>query len=130
MVLSLSRVPLRARIRIAVIGLALFASVAWVTTRIAGAPAGERRFDDVIGDHAAKMLEDGRRTFRFDTFGDEAFWGDALHLHRTPFGRRLPSGTRRHLPPRVVSGDGGTFPTREWEACAFSRAGGRGVSVA
>ena len=76
------RVPLRARIRLAAIGVALLASVAWVTTRIAGAPAGDRRFDDVIGDHAAKMLEDGRQTFRFDTFGDEAFWGDALHLHQ------------------------------------------------
>ena len=24
----------------------------------------------------------GRNTFRFDTFGDEAFWGDALKLHQ------------------------------------------------
>jgi len=27
------------------------------------------------------MIDEGRRTFRFDTFGDEAFWGDTLHLH-------------------------------------------------
>ena len=27
------------------------------------------------------MLDEGRRTFRFDTFGDEAFWGDVLRLH-------------------------------------------------
>ena len=27
------------------------------------------------------MMEDGRQTFRFDTIGDEAFWGDALQLH-------------------------------------------------
>jgi mono/diheme cytochrome c family protein len=27
------------------------------------------------------VLVDGRRTFRFDTFGDETFWGDALKLH-------------------------------------------------
>lgn len=86
--LPLVPVPLRARIRIAVIGVALLASVAWVTTRIAGAPAAEQRFDDVIGDHAAKMLEDGRQTFRFDTFGDEAFWGDALHLHQAIAGER------------------------------------------
>jgi hypothetical protein len=26
--------------------------------------------------------EEGRRTFRFDTFGDEAFWGDTLKLHQ------------------------------------------------
>jgi hypothetical protein len=29
----------------------------------------------------AQRIEAGRRTFRFDTFGDEAFWGGALHLH-------------------------------------------------
>ncbi|MGH2608845.1 MAG: hypothetical protein ACRDHF_07100 [Tepidiformaceae bacterium] len=80
--------PLRARIGIAVTGIALLASVAWVTTRIAGAPLVEPRFDDVIGDHAAKMLEDGRQTFRFDTFGDEAFWGDALQLHKAIAGER------------------------------------------
>jgi hypothetical protein len=27
------------------------------------------------------QLGEGRRTFRFDTFGDEAFWGGVLHLH-------------------------------------------------
>jgi hypothetical protein len=30
----------------------------------------------------------GRRVFRFDTFGDEAFWGGALQLHRAIAGRR------------------------------------------
>jgi hypothetical protein len=28
------------------------------------------------------MIEQGRQIFRFDTFGDEAFWGDALQLHK------------------------------------------------
>jgi mono/diheme cytochrome c family protein len=27
-------------------------------------------------------LNSGRQIFRFDTFGDESFWGDALHLHQ------------------------------------------------
>jgi len=27
------------------------------------------------------MLAEGRNTFRFDTFGDESFWGDTLKLH-------------------------------------------------
>jgi hypothetical protein len=26
-------------------------------------------------------LEEGKRIFRYDTFGDEAFWGDTLRLH-------------------------------------------------
>jgi cytochrome c5 len=32
--------------------------------------------------NAQQMLEEGKQTFRFDTFGDEAFWSDALQLHR------------------------------------------------
>ena len=34
------------------------------------------------------MFLQGRRTFRFDTFGDEAFWGNALQLHRAIAGAR------------------------------------------
>src|SRR3954470_601746 len=30
-----------------------------------------------------QMIEEGRHTFRFDTFGDEAFWGGQLKLHET-----------------------------------------------
>lgn len=30
---------------------------------------------------ALRMVEQGRDTFRYDTFGDEAFWGDTLRLH-------------------------------------------------
>src|SRR3954466_4931301 len=37
--------------------------------------------DDVIAT-AAQSITNGRATFRFDTFGDEAFWGDALKLHQ------------------------------------------------
>lgn len=29
-----------------------------------------------------KLIEKGRQIFRFDTFGDEAFWGDQLQLHQ------------------------------------------------
>ena len=32
--------------------------------------------------NAALNLEDGRNIFRYDTYGDEAFWGDALQLHQ------------------------------------------------
>ena len=30
---------------------------------------------------ATRMIEEGRETFRYDTFGDEAFWGDTIRLH-------------------------------------------------
>ena len=38
-------------------------------------------FDVEITANAKKMISQGRRIFRFDTFGDEVFWGDTLRLH-------------------------------------------------
>ena len=38
--------------------------------------------NDVALANARRMIEEGRQTFRFDTFGDEAFWGDTLQLHQ------------------------------------------------
>ncbi len=38
---------------------------------------------DPIVNNATQMVSQGRDIFRFDTFGDEQFWGDALHLHQT-----------------------------------------------
>ncbi len=34
-------------------------------------------------------MNEGRETFRHDTFGDEAFWGDALKLHQAVQGERF-----------------------------------------
>ena len=39
-------------------------------------------FDLQIRQNALRMLREGRDTFRFDTFGDEAFWGGQLQLHQ------------------------------------------------
>jgi hypothetical protein len=38
---------------------------------------------------ALQMIKEGRQTFRFDTFGDEEFWGDALKLHHAIAGKNL-----------------------------------------
>ena len=42
-----------------------------------------------VAEHASTMLVEGQRTFRYDTFGDEAFWGDTLRLHQALAGERL-----------------------------------------
>src|SRR6266540_1225015 len=42
-----------------------------------------KRSDQAIADTALQSIEKGRETFRFDTFGDEAFWGDTLNLDAT-----------------------------------------------
>jgi hypothetical protein len=38
--------------------------------------------DRDIDKHSHRTLEEGRHIFRFDTFGDEAFWGDTIKLHQ------------------------------------------------
>jgi hypothetical protein len=43
--------------------------------------AVKNSFDQTIQDNKNAMFEDGRRIFRFDTFGDEEWWGDRLRLH-------------------------------------------------
>jgi hypothetical protein len=43
---------------------------------------GREHAPDGIPGNADRMVEQGRQTFRFDTFGDEAFWGDTLKLHQ------------------------------------------------
>ena len=48
-----------------------------------------RHFDAQISANANDLLADGRATFRFDTFGDEAFWGNALQLHKAIEGANL-----------------------------------------
>lgn len=47
------------------------------------------QFDQLIRHNDNQMFNDGRRTFRFDTFGDETFWGDTLHLHQAIEGERF-----------------------------------------
>jgi hypothetical protein len=46
-------------------------------------------FDTAINQNAQRMIEEGRRIFRSDTFGSEAFWGDQLRLHQAIVGEKL-----------------------------------------
>src|SRR5258708_19550373 len=38
---------------------------------------------DQVEANALITLKNGRNIFRFDTFGDQAFWGDTLKLHQS-----------------------------------------------
>jgi hypothetical protein len=46
-------------------------------------------YDDRVRQHAPSTLEEGRRIFRFDTFGDEAYWGGTLQLHTAIEGEKF-----------------------------------------
>jgi hypothetical protein len=37
---------------------------------------------DPIASHAQQMLDEGRQTFRYDTFGDQVFWSRTLKIHQ------------------------------------------------
>src|SRR5213075_2655807 len=45
-------------------------------------------FDNEIKSYSQTMMEEGRKIFRDDTFGSEAFWGDALQLHKAIAGEK------------------------------------------
>jgi hypothetical protein len=55
-----------------------------------GEPAAQKqRADEAVEDGALAKLREGRRVFRYDTFGDQAFWGDTLKLHQALAGADL-----------------------------------------
>ncbi len=58
-------------------------------------------FDDVISKHAHQMMQNGEHIFRYDTFGSEAFWGDALHLHQAIAGQKN-GGVGGGVSPKVA----------------------------
>src|SRR5690242_7613584 len=62
---------------------------AWIVSIVLPWSRTRAQTADPTADSAATMLAQGKQTFRFDTFGDEAFWGDALKLHQAIAGSRL-----------------------------------------
>src|SRR5262245_25713470 len=54
----------------------------------AGKAPAAKGYDAEIAKSAQSMLEEGKKTFRYDTFGSEAFWGDALGLHKAIAGEK------------------------------------------
>lgn len=61
--------------------------------------------DDPAADYARQLIEEGRQTFRYDTFGDEIFWGDALLLHQAIAGE-ANGGVGGGLTPNAALGLG------------------------
>lgn len=57
--------------------------------------------DSRIGDEALRQIKEGRHTFRYDTFGDQAYWGDTLKLHQAIAGSRF-GGVGSGVSPRTA----------------------------
>src|SRR5215471_3444752 len=45
-------------------------------------------FDADNAHYAQALLQEGKKIFRYDTFGSEAFWGDTLKLHKAIAGEK------------------------------------------
>ena len=58
-------------------------------------------FDSTIDQNAENMMAQGRQTFRFDTFGDEVFWGDTIQLHKAIEGQKF-GGVGPGVSPRTA----------------------------
>jgi hypothetical protein len=82
--------------------LAIGAAAAFLLTTPGAANQPRRHtFDNEIRQHAENLWERGRRIFRRDTFGDEAFWGGQLQLHRAIAGEKL-GGVGPGVSPRTA----------------------------
>jgi len=66
-----------------------FVLIVMITVAAAVGESKKGMAGDPIYANALRMLEEGRKIFRFDTFGDEAFWGDTLKLHLAIAGSKL-----------------------------------------
>ena len=75
-----------------ILGIAALAAGVLAARSVGGADASSKPavaptsnlapFDVAIAANMQRMMDEGRQTFRFDTFGDEAFWSDGLGLDR------------------------------------------------
>ena len=89
---------LRARVTVAV-AVSLLATVA-VISRSRPVAANNPKKNPVV-DNAIQKVQQGEQIFRFDTFGDETFWGDTLKLHQAIEGARL-GGVGPGVSPRTA----------------------------
>src|SRR6185436_17970421 len=76
-------------------GALVFVTLAIVVMRQASAAAAAQQsaaasgFDSTINQNAQRLLDEGRKIFRYDTFGSEDFWGGKLRLHEAIVGQKL-----------------------------------------
>ena len=93
-------------ITVAVAGMAAGVLAAAGAARADNAPPAPQKMpaagnEGEINKYAQAMLADGRKIFRSDTFGSEAFWGDVLGLHKAIAGEKN-SGVGPGVSPRTA----------------------------
>jgi hypothetical protein len=80
----------------------------------------KKSFDTDIDNNAKDMMKEGRKIFRYDTFGSEEFWGDQLKLHEAVAGSENggvgPGLTPKQALQLGLKVDAGALPKILWEA--------------
>lgn len=76
--------------RVSALFLSLLLSTALVpaAAQMSRKAASGKDFEAAVTEQAKRYLEEGRETFRFDTFGSEDFWGGKLKLHEAIAGEK------------------------------------------
>ncbi|MFL5970342.1 MAG: hypothetical protein ACJ74L_12155 [Gaiellaceae bacterium] len=70
------------------VGVLVYLGVVLVSGTVEAVSSPDARPGRVAAAPAVRELAQGRRIFRYDTFGDQAFWGGALQLHRALAGQK------------------------------------------
>jgi len=84
---TIGRVGMLGGVVLVVYLVVVVANVTWAAVSDSGKPSGAAA--DVANQrNGSALFLGGRRIFRYDTFGDQAFWGDALQLHRAIAGAK------------------------------------------
>jgi len=92
------------------------------TSSVSPAPSASPAATDSTLDNTRRMVEEGRRTFRSDTFGSEAFWGHTLQLHRAIAGdlkvdsEALPASLVDQIQKGAVNLDDPATSSTRWSA--------------
>jgi hypothetical protein len=94
----MSQPKLRIHVIVPVTVLLLAAMIAVSRTAPVGADSTKR---NPVVENATQKVQQGEQVFRFDTFGDQAFWGDTLKLHQAIEGAKL-GGVGRGVSPKTA----------------------------
>jgi hypothetical protein len=80
--------PPRLRAHLIVTGAVLLIAAVFAISRSAPVNAHNPRQNPAV-QNAINKVQQGEQFFRFDTFGDQAFWGDTIKLHQAIEGAKL-----------------------------------------
>lgn len=88
--------------RLAALGICVaVAGVALTSTLVDKAQARSKSKTPIVGQYVQDSLAEGMQTFRYDTFGDEDFWGGALKLHDAIQGSKF-GGVGKGISPKTA----------------------------